>query len=253
MVTPIYNFTPDSSEELSSTLRGVSAFFVLCVGFSEEQATGFTAAYKREFSPNWLSLQNATCRVASTVIVFVDRYNFDAALKAMHYIPAVIVLNEGVWYTKATKRYVRKLRVPLVRVTAEPTAVFQLDKDDYYQGVCATIVRDELSNSDVVCPTLDYALLVSIRLNTEIIHRVQEARDATQDMKTVGSSTTAIPLEAILDDEDTTAKSDTASDSGTGYEPVTVPQARAAFFTHAQDSRVVRAVAAALLLAAAVI
>lgn len=244
MVTPVYNFTPSASSELDAILKKAPAFFVLCVGFDDEQAHAFTCAYKREFSANWLSLQKATCRVSSTVIVFVDRFSFDAALKAMSYIPAVIVLNEGVFYTKMTKRYVRKLKVPLVRVTVTPTAVFELDRDDYYHGVCATLVRDEIGNSDVVCPTLDYALLVSIRLNNDVIHRVQESKDPTQDLKALGSSTTAIPLEAHPHVDDIQAN---GSESSTGVPAVTVPQASAALFRHTQDvdrkvSLVIRAV-----------
>lgn len=252
MVTPIYNFTPELAPCLDSRLRMESSFFVICVGFSTEEAEGFTAAYQREFSANWLSLQRATCRVSATVIVYVDRFRFDAALKSLSHIPAVIVLNEDVFYSKLTKRYVRKLKVPLVRVTSTPTAVVELSKDDYYNGVCATILKDDLNDSSIVCPTLDYALLVSIRLNTDVIDRKKQtapteaADSASEDLR---KSTTAIPLEITQD-----RAAILGTDSGTGFEPVyeSCPMPSAALYKHARDktSIVIRAIASTLFLIA---
>lgn len=251
MVTPIYNFTAELAPCLDTRLRMASSFFILCVGFDSDEAEGFTAAYRREFSANWISLQRATCRVSTTTIVYVDRFNFDAALKSLAHIPAVIVLNEDVFYSKITKRYVRKLKVPLVRVTSTVTAVTELSKDDYYNGVCATILKDDLADSSIVCPTLDYALLISIRLNTDIIDRkkkvVSEEEAAPSDDPR--KATTAIPLEVTQDRADILG-----SDSGTGFDPINlpVPSASAALYKHARDktSIVIRAVASALFLGA---
>jgi hypothetical protein len=188
MVTPFHDLTVENVDRLDNILHTAASFFVLCVGFSKEQASAFTKAYRREFSANWLSLQHNTCHVESTVIAYVDKSLFDAVLGELQYIPAVIMLNEDVTYTKITKRYVRKTHTPLIRVTSEPKAVVELCRDDYYNNVCATITATDLSNSEVVCPTLDYALLVSLRMNKDIIQR---AKDVS------GSATTAIPLEAL--------------------------------------------------------
>ena len=188
MVTPFHDLTTGNVEKLDTNLHTAASFFVLCVGFSKEQALAFTTAYRREFSANWLSLQRVTCHVDSTVIAYVTRSELDSVLAEMQYVPAVIMLNEHVTYTKVAKRYIRKMHVPLIRVTAEPTIVAALDRDDYYHGVCATITVADLDKSEVVCPTLDYALLVSIRMNTDIIQRGKEIS---------GSDTTAIPVEAL--------------------------------------------------------
>lgn len=195
MVTPFHDLTVDNVEKLDDMLHTAASFFVLCVGFPKETAKLFTKAYRREFSANWLSLQRVTCHVDSTVIAYVDKAIFDDVLNALQYIPAVILLNEDVTYTKVTKRYVRKTHTPLIRVTPEPKAVYELCRDDYYHGVCATITAADLGNSEVVCPTLDYALLVSLRMNKDIIQRAKEESGS-------GSETTAIPLEALdLDTE----------------------------------------------------
>lgn len=195
MVTPFHDLTVKNVDKLDNILHIAASFFVLCVGFSKEQSLAFTAAYRREFSANWLSLQRVTCHVESTVIAYVSKSVFDDVLGELQYIPAVIMLNEDVTYTKITKRYVRKTHTPLIRITSEPKAVVELGRDDYYHNVCATITSSDLSNSEIVCPTLDYALLVSLRMNKDIIQRAKEVSGSE-------SATTAIPLEALdLDTE----------------------------------------------------
>ena len=231
MVTAIHNFTPAQAEELRVILANESSFFIVCTGFTTEQADQFTVAYKREFSSNWISLQRATRHVDSTVIIYVDRLLLDAVLVELDYIPTVIVVAEEVYYTKLTKKYLHTCRVPLVRITSKPTAVVELSKDDYYNGVCATLLASEAGDSAVVCPTLDYALLVSLRLNEDVIRKQTKAREEAS-----GSDTTAIPVEApesefTIDPDDKSSRTIASpGDSGTDLPRVTVPSASAALF-----------------------
>lgn len=244
MVKSFTVHTNNEIDEIRSVLVAEMSFLIVCVGFSENNTTQFTEAYRREYSENWLSLQRAAQPVESTVIVYVSRSEVDAFLSHLGYVPSTMLLTEDTYYSKMMKQYIRKYRIPMIRLTSSPKAVGDLSREDYYNGVCATMLESDIGDSTIVCPTLDYALLVSVRLNPSIV-RTSEI-DA-------GEFPTVPTAEAVTVSPAVVTLPESPADSGTDLPNVVVPPASAALFKHRKLVLPELAKVGAMLLGASII
>lgn len=223
MVKSFTVHTNNEIGEIRSALTAEMSFLIVCVGFSEENTARFTDAYRREYSENWLSLQRAAQPIESTVIVYVSRGDVDAFLAHLGFVPSTMLLTEDTYYSKLMKQYIRKYRIPMIRLTSSPKAVGDLSREDYYNGVCATMLESDIGDSTIVCPTLDYALLVSVRLNPSIVR--------TSDIDT-NEFPSPIVAEAVTVSPSVITLPESPADSGTDLPNVVVPPASAALFKH---------------------
>lgn len=164
-------YSSDLDAVLEQALEGNSRFFVvLCLGLSREAVHELRGMYLAETSANWASLMSNLRETDPVPVRIAGSYGEDrpeVVLDATPIIPSLIVLAPGFSFSPYLLAYVREHRVPMVRITEKPTHIADLPRMDYYNGVCATLCRDDLYRASVVSSVFDYAFLVNMRLHDQ--------------------------------------------------------------------------------------